>query len=154
MTIKIIVTGGAIIRDEQGRILMQKRSDYGDWGLPGGGMIPGETVEETMVREIAEETGLQIQSYELYSIYSGPRMQYMYPNGDEVVFVMFLFEATADLTGRLAADGLTLNYKDEDNESIQLKFKELNAININDINRVQKPVFEDLKAGKVELLRS
>ncbi|WDH96914.1 NUDIX domain-containing protein [Paenibacillus urinalis] len=49
---EIIVTGGAIIRDKLGRILMQRRSDYGDWGLPGGGMEAGESIEETMIREV------------------------------------------------------------------------------------------------------
>ncbi|MCM3204825.1 MULTISPECIES: hypothetical protein [Paenibacillus] len=34
MTSRIVVTGGAIIRDDHGRILLQRRSDYGDWGLP------------------------------------------------------------------------------------------------------------------------
>ncbi|TCM85150.1 NUDIX domain-containing protein [Paenibacillus sp. BK033] len=41
---RIVVTGGAIIRDSNGRVLLQQRSDYGDWGLPGGGMNPGETI--------------------------------------------------------------------------------------------------------------
>jgi len=45
MTSRIVVTGGAIIRDHMGRILLQKRSDYGDWGLPGGGMEPGEKLD-------------------------------------------------------------------------------------------------------------
>lgn len=88
---RIIVTGGAIIRDNYGRILMQRRSDYGDWGLPGGGMDGCESIEETMIREIHEETGLDVTQYELYTVYSGPRMKYRYPDGNEVVFVMFIF---------------------------------------------------------------
>ena len=87
---KIIVTGGAIIRDHQERILLQRRSDYGNWGLPGGGMEAGESVEETMRREVLEETGLVVNDHELYGVYSGPRMQYRYPDGNEVVFVMFI----------------------------------------------------------------
>ena len=51
---KIIVTGGAIIRDHQERILLQRRSDYGNWGLPGGGMEAGESVEETMRRKYSK----------------------------------------------------------------------------------------------------
>lgn len=66
MTSRIVVTGGAIIRDHAGRILLQQRSDYGDWGLPGGGMEPGESIEETMIREVKEETGLDVSSYELH----------------------------------------------------------------------------------------
>ncbi len=64
---KISVTGGAIIRDDKGRILMQRRSDYGDWGRTGGGMNPCEGIEETKIREVLEETGLIVKSYELYT---------------------------------------------------------------------------------------
>lgn len=71
---KIIVTAGAIILDQQNRILLQRRSDYGDWGLPGGGMDAGEPTEETMIRGVYEETGLEIKEYNLYTVYSGPRM--------------------------------------------------------------------------------
>jgi hypothetical protein len=71
----------------------KKRSDYGDWGLPGGGMKPGESIQETMVREVCEETGLSVKDYELYAIYSGPRMEYTHPDGNKVVFVMFLFNS-------------------------------------------------------------
>ncbi|MEK8127732.1 NUDIX domain-containing protein [Paenibacillus filicis] len=153
MTRRIIVTGGAIIKDSQGRILLQKRSDYGDWGLPGGGMEPGESIEETMVREVKEETGLDLVDYELYAVYSGPRMMYTYPDGNEVVFVMFLFHATADLTGKLGADGRSLRFADANNESLQLMFQFLEEIDLAVVNKVQKPVFADLKEATTGILR-
>lgn len=151
---KIIVTGGAIIRDNKGRILLQRRSDYGDWGLPGGGMNPGESIEETMVREVYEETGLEVNQYELYTVYSGSRMKYRYPDGNEVVFVMFIFNARADLEGRIADDHKTLIYKDENQESLRLEFKSIEEIQIEDISTVQRAVFEDLKNGSRTLLRT
>ncbi|GAK39232.1 hypothetical protein TCA2_1720 [Paenibacillus sp. TCA20] len=144
---KIIVTGGAIIRDKLGRILMQRRSDYGDWGLPGGGMEAGESIEETMIREVFEETGLLVKQHELYSVYSGSRMKYRYPDGNEVVFVMFIFHAEADLEGRIAEDDRTLIYNDVNQESLTLEFKFLEEIVIEDVSSVQRPVFEDLKRG-------
>lgn len=151
---KIIVTAGAIIRDNQGRILLQKRSDYGNWGLPGGGMEPGETIEATMKREVFEETGLEALNYHFYAVYSGERMQYTYPDGNEVVFVMFLFNAEVDLQGKIGKDGQTLLYNDASNESLQLKFIALEDIHISDISSVQRPVFKDLKADKLTLLRT
>ncbi|MBD8501151.1 NUDIX domain-containing protein [Paenibacillus arenosi] len=154
MTRRIIVTGGAIIRDNQGRILLQKRSDYGDWGLPGGGMDHGETIEETMIREVKEETGLEVLGSSLDSINTGERMEYTYPDGTEVVFVMFLFQVEADLQGRIAADGERLIFTDPHNESLRLIFKRIEDIDIKTINKVQKPVFKDLKQGKVGVLRN
>ena len=151
---KIIVTGGAIIRDNEGRILLQKRSDYGNWGLPGGGMDAGESIEDTMIREVLEETGLEVRQYELYSVYSGPRMKYRYPDGNEVVFVMFIFNAKVDLEGRIAEDNNTLIYNDDNQESLTLEFKFIEDINIEDISTVQRPIFEDLKREVINILRT
>ncbi|WP_422660584.1 NUDIX domain-containing protein [Paenibacillus sp. EC2-1] len=151
---RILVTGGAIIRDNQGRILLQRRSDYGNWGLPGGGMEAGESIEETMIREVFEETGLEVQQYELYTVYSGSRMKYRYPDGNEVVFVMFIFNARVDLEGRIAEDRKTLIYSDETRESLKLEFKSIEDINIEDISTVQRPVFDDLKKEVSTLLRT
>lgn len=151
---KIIVTGGAIIRDHRGRILFQRRSDYGNWGLPGGGMEAGESVEETMRREVLEETGLVVRDCELYGVYSGSRMQYRYPDGNEVVFVMFVFNATVDLQGKTEETGRILIHHDENNESLQLEFKALHEIDLEDISSVQRPVFEDLRKGKSNILRT
>lgn len=149
----IIVTGGAIIRDGKGRILLQKRSDYGDWGLPGGAMNPGESIEETMIREVKEETGLSIKEYSFYSVYTGKRMMYQYPDGNEVVFVMFLFEVKIDATGLLLDDGKTLDFQDEHNESLTLQFFKEESIDLELISIVQRPVFEDMLTGNGDLLR-
>lgn len=154
MTRRILVTGGAIIEDQYGRILMQRRSDYGDWGLPGGAMEAGESIEETMIREVKEETGLDVRRYHLDSVYTGERMEYTYPDGNEVVFVMFLFRVEAELDGKLAADGKTLQHRDEQNESLQLVFRCLEEIDMNSINLVQKPIFQDLMEGGKGLLRN
>lgn len=150
---QIIVTGGAIIRDEQNRILWQKRSDSNDWGLPGGGMHAGETIEETMLREVKEETGLEVISSTLYAVYSGERLKYTYPGGDDVVFVMFIFDVVADLEGKLAEDGKTLRF--EDDESVKLVFYKVEAMNIEQINPAQRPLIEDLmNADQQGILRN
>jgi mutator protein MutT len=151
---RIIVTGGAIIRDNQGRILLQRRSDYGNWGLPGGAMEAGESVEETMKREVLEETGLTVGECELYSVYSGSRMQYRYPDGNEVVFVMFIFNVRSDLVGRLADDEKTLLFKDVNGESLKLEFKDIEEIEIATISLVQRPVIEDLKKNITTIVRT
>jgi ADP-ribose pyrophosphatase YjhB (NUDIX family) len=151
---RIIVTGGAVIRDQLGRILFQRRSDYGNWGLPGGGMNPGESVEETMKREILEETGLIVTQSELYAVYSGSRMKYRYPDGNEVAFVMFVFNATVELEGKLKNDGKTIRYLDNNGESLELQFIGLDKIDIESISSVQQPLLNDLRNGLKTILRT
>ena len=76
--------GRVILEDAQGRVLLQRRADNGLWGYHGGSTELDEVVEETARRELREETGLQAQALELFGIFSGPEMHYVYPNGDEV----------------------------------------------------------------------
>jgi 8-oxo-dGTP diphosphatase len=59
---------GAIITDSGGRLLLIKRGhppQAGRWSLPGGRVEPGETDQQAVIREIREETGLQIRCDQL-----------------------------------------------------------------------------------------
>ena len=60
---------------EQGRVLLALRRDIDWWNLPGGGMEIGETVEETVIREVLEETGLKVSVERLIGVYSKPQKQ-------------------------------------------------------------------------------
>ncbi len=62
----------AIVTDDQGRVLMQRRSDSGNWALPGGTMDIGETLQQCPVREVKEETGPDIAITGLLGIYTDP----------------------------------------------------------------------------------
>lgn len=74
----------ALIQDDAGRILCQHRADFKHawWGLPGGILELGETPESALVREVWEETGLQVEPVRLVGVYSSPRYIVLYPNGD------------------------------------------------------------------------
>ena len=65
----------ALIFDDQGRILLGHRRDIDWWNLPGGGMDKGETIDETVCREVREETGLEVKAEQLVGVYSKPQKQ-------------------------------------------------------------------------------
>jgi 8-oxo-dGTP diphosphatase len=58
---------------EEGKVLLAHRNDIDWWNLPGGGMEAGETVEEAMIREVREETGLEVAVERLVGVYSKPQ---------------------------------------------------------------------------------
>lgn len=68
---RILGAAVSIICGDDGRILLVKRCDCGKWGIPGGLMEYGETLEQAAVREAKEETGLDIAVDALCGVYSG-----------------------------------------------------------------------------------
>ena len=87
----IQVGASVIVEDSQGRILLQLRSDNHCWGTCGGSIEPDERVEDAARRELFEETGLTAEALELFGVFSGPELHYVYPNGDEVSNIDIVF---------------------------------------------------------------
>lgn len=100
----------AVIKDKQ--ILLNLRSDTKTWGIPGGSLEVGETLEETAKRELKEETNLDCDSFTLLNVFSGNDFYFKYPNGDELYSVIALYLAD-DFKGSL---------KITDDESIDFSF--------------------------------
>ena len=88
----LLMVGAAVLLvNEQGRLLLLKRSDSGRWGPPGGAVEPGEEVESAARREVWEETGLELGALRLFGVFSGAELFYRYPNGDEVHNVSIIY---------------------------------------------------------------
>jgi len=85
----------AAIFDEQGGVLLTKRTDNGQWCLPGGAMDPGESAAEACEREVFEETGLGVRVKRLVGVYSHPDKLVIYPDGNKVQIVALHFEVEA-----------------------------------------------------------
>jgi len=83
----------AAVFNERGEILLQKRADNGFWSMPGGAVDPGESVQQGVLREVWEETGLHVRVVRLVGVYSDPRnyMITQYPGGDIVHNVSLCF---------------------------------------------------------------
>ena len=102
----------AIIRNAEGHVLLQRRSDNGLWGLPGGSVEIGESVTTALVREVQEETGLVVEVERLVGVYSNPAFQVVrYKDGNVVHYINTL------MTCRIVEG--TLQTCDE---SLELKF--------------------------------
>jgi 8-oxo-dGTP pyrophosphatase MutT (NUDIX family) len=89
-----------LIFDSQGRILLQHRSDDGNWDYCGGSIEVDEKIEDALVREIQEETGLTLKSYALFKVYSGKETHWTYPNGDDVSVIENVF-VSSSFSGQL-----------------------------------------------------
>jgi ADP-ribose pyrophosphatase YjhB (NUDIX family) len=73
-----------IVVNDQGGILMIRRTDNGNWAVPGGGMDPGESITDAAVRETREETGISCAITGLVGIYTNPRHVILYTSNGEV----------------------------------------------------------------------
>ena len=80
---------GVVIRDHRNRILLERRSDCGWWGLPGGSLEVGETITQTAMREVKEETGLEVDSIRLVGVYSNPEERIVtYPDQSDGLHII------------------------------------------------------------------
>jgi ADP-ribose pyrophosphatase YjhB (NUDIX family) len=70
------------VTDDQGRILLQRRSDNARWALPGGTMDIGESLRDCVVREVREETGLDVEPDYIVGVYSDPGHVFAYDEGE------------------------------------------------------------------------
>jgi ADP-ribose pyrophosphatase YjhB (NUDIX family) len=78
----LVVGSSAVVVDHAGRILLQRRSDSGNWALPGGTMDIGETFGESAIREVKEETGFDVRIERIIGIYSDPGHVFAYDDGE------------------------------------------------------------------------
>jgi 8-oxo-dGTP pyrophosphatase MutT (NUDIX family) len=132
----IMTCAGCAVLDGAGRVLLQQRGDDGGpWGLPGGALELGETIEAAAVRETFEETGLRVRPDALLGVYTGEA--HTYANGDVVHTVAVLLTAT-QVEGELTQDGI---------ETVGLGWFPLDDLP-SPIFAPHQDMFEDLRNGR------
>jgi 8-oxo-dGTP pyrophosphatase MutT (NUDIX family) len=117
-----IGVGVLALIDSAGALLMDRRSDCGGWGLPGGAVAPDEALE-ALVREVHEETGLAVTDCELFCISADPSRIARYPDGNVVRLLTFAFAARVENLDALRAS-------EESEELAFLRRDELRGANV------------------------
>ena len=126
----LIVVGAAVlIVNEHNCLLLQHRRDNQYWGLIGGSMEIGESLEDTARREVFEETGLKLDELNWFGLFSGQELIYEYPHGDIVANVVAVY------TSRQFQGKLKVNIQ----EGYKVQFFNLHELP-SDISPPDKPV--------------
>jgi ADP-ribose pyrophosphatase YjhB (NUDIX family) len=113
----LVPAASAVVVDDQGRVLLHRRRDNDKWALPGGKMELGESLGGCAVREVKEETGLDVELTGIVGIYSDPKHVFSYDDGE--VRQEFSICFSAKITGgQLTAS----------EESFEVEFFETSAI--------------------------
>jgi mutator protein MutT len=132
---------GVLIINDKNQVLLQHRTDNDAWGIPGGALELGETIEETAKREVFEETGLTVHNLRLFGVYSGEALHHIYPNEDEVYIVANVFITNA-FEGEVILD--------------EVETKEVKFFDIEDfpraINPPDQPILKDFKRRIKEVI--
>jgi ADP-ribose pyrophosphatase YjhB (NUDIX family) len=136
----IIMVGTGVLLLRGNKVLLQRRKDNGLWGLPGGSLEPGESLEESARREVLEETGLEVAGLNLFGVYSGKEQFFVYPNGDQIYDVCVVY-STGEFHGEMA---------EEAREVLELRFFALDELP-EDLTPLDKPVLADLKRQAARL---
>ena len=117
-------------------MLLEKRTDTGEWCTPGGAIELGESLEDALKREIKEETNLDFANPKLFDIKANVHM--VYPNKDEVYYTDVVYVIN-EFWGDLKPDG----------ESTELSFFDLDNLPENimptQIGYIKRFIEEQLK---------
>jgi 8-oxo-dGTP pyrophosphatase MutT (NUDIX family) len=116
-----------LIWDSDGRLLLMREAQTGQWQTVGGMVDPDEAPEAAAIREAAEETGLTVRLLRLRTAVGGPGYRVYYPNGDVCSYVSIVFDAEV-VTGELTGD-------DEVAELCWYRSEEIGQLDLDPLNR-------------------
>lgn len=97
----MVVPASAVVTDDEGRVLLERRRDNDLRALPGGGTEMSDSLPGTAVREVKEETGLDVEITGLVGTYTDPRRIIASSDGEACRQFNVCFTARA-IGGRLA----------------------------------------------------
>lgn len=111
----MLMSTAVIITNEHNQILLQKRTDNGLWGLPGGLLELDETIEECAIREVKEETNLDIKITKFIGVFVNPLMTWRKQDKAKVFGFGFVGEVVGGKLHINDEESLELKYFDQKN---------------------------------------
>ncbi|MBO0883474.1 MAG: NUDIX domain-containing protein [Mycobacterium sp.] len=118
----IVVAVTAFVLDDADRVLMIRRTDSGLYAIPGGQQEIGETISQTVMREVKEETGIDVEPTQVTGIYTDPDHVIAFSDGE--VRQEFSICFTARMVGGQP------RISDESSEVLWVAPDELDSLNI------------------------
>ncbi len=106
----ILNASAVVIVNDNNQILLQKRSDNLMWGLPGGLMELDDSIQSCAIREVKEETNLDVELTGFIGVFSNPFMRWRTHDYARIISYAFI--------GKIIGSNLKIN----DHESIELKY--------------------------------
>ncbi len=135
----LVPGASAIVTDDNGRLLLHRRSDNERWALPGGAMDIGETIAQCAEREVQEETGLNVEAYRVVGVYSDPDHVFAYSDG-EVRQEFSVCFACRIVTGKIT----------KSDESLEVKFWPVEEVDALDMHPSIRLRISHYLSGKSE----
>jgi ADP-ribose pyrophosphatase YjhB (NUDIX family) len=130
--------GVAALIERDGALLLDLRRDPPAWALVAGGMEDNESLTDALAREVAEETGLVVSSYELFGTFSHPARIVQYADGNTYQFITIAYVVDVGDFRTLRPSG----------ESKELRFFSKNELQLLDLAATHRPIIDRyLSAG-------
>lgn len=123
------VAVSAVVRDDRGRLLMVRRTDNSRWAIPGGGQEIGETLTDAVRREVAEETGIDVEVTGLIGVFSDPEYVIEFDDGEVRQEFSICFSARPT--------GGTLRGSEESSEAAWVEPDRLADLDVHPANRLR-----------------
>jgi ADP-ribose pyrophosphatase YjhB (NUDIX family) len=134
---------GVFVLDDSGKFLLERRSDCGMWGLPGGRVEPGESVRTAAIREVQEETGYIVEISRFIGVYSDPSDRIItYPDNGDIRHLVDIIIESKVISGTLTCSS----------ESFELRFFNCSNLPDNIVPPARLPIYDYIN-GNISVVK-
>ena len=134
----VLPSAAVVPRDADGRVLLVRLSDSGQWAVVGGAVEPDESPEDAAVREAQEEAGVTVRLGAILAVLGGPEYRVTYPNGDQTSYVSTVYDASV-IAGSPTPDG---------DETLEARWWDVDALPYGEMSNFTRALLGALGLGR------